>query len=77
MTFLFTPPLQLAGTPSVCIRSLDDAVDFLAGYAGRWPVTRNLMLRRLRAVSNEQESSDAANSFRWWAEMERLVIEQK
>ena len=77
MTFLFTPPLQLAGTPSVCIRSLDDAVDFLGAYAGRWPVTRNLMLRRLRAASNEQESRDAAKSFRWWAEMERLVVERE
>ena len=77
MTFLFTPPLQLAGTPSVYIRSIDDAVVFLGGYAGRWPVTRNLMLRRLRAASNEEESRDAAKSFRWWAEMERLVVEHE
>ena len=47
MTFLFTPPLQLAGTPAVSIRSLEDAADFLGGYAGRWPMTRDLMLRRL------------------------------
>ena len=73
MTFLFTPPLQLAGTPAVSIRSLDDATDFLGGYAGRWPVTRDLMLRRLRTASTEEETRDAAKSFRWWAEMERLL----
>jgi hypothetical protein len=33
----FEPPLQLAGTPIVFIRSLDDAAGFLRGYIGRWP----------------------------------------
>jgi hypothetical protein len=74
MTFLFIPPLQLAGTPAVSIRSLEDAADFLGGYAGRWPMTRDLMLRRLQTASTEQESREAAKSFRWWAEMERLLL---
>jgi hypothetical protein len=74
MTFLFTPPLQLAGTPAVSILSLDDAVDFLRGYAGRWPMTRDLLLRRLSTASTEQENREAARSFRWWAEMERLLL---
>ena len=41
----FEPPLQLAGTPIVFIRSLDDAAGFLRGYIGRWPVTRDLILQ--------------------------------
>ena len=46
----FEPPLQLAGTPIVFIRSLDDAAGFLRGYIGRWPVTRDLILRCLNAA---------------------------
>jgi hypothetical protein len=71
----FEPPLQLAGTPIVFIRSLDDAAGFLRGYIGRWPVTRDLILRRLNAASTEQETGEAAKTFRWWAQLEGLLLQ--
>jgi hypothetical protein len=71
----FEPPLQLAGPPIVFIRSLDDASGFLRDYSGRWPATRDLILRRLTAASTEHETDDAAKTFRWWAELEGLVRE--
>ena len=74
MTSAFEPPLQLAGTPAILIGSLGDAADFLRGYGGRWPATRNLILRRLDAASSEQEMGEAAKSFRWWAQMEGLLL---
>jgi hypothetical protein len=55
------------------IRSLDDATLFLRGYRGRWPATRNLILRRLDTASSEQEMGEAEKSFRWWAQMEGLL----
>ena len=73
MTPAFEPPLQLAGTPTVFIRSLDDAVAFLRGYGGRWPATRKLILRRLDAASTEQQMGEAAETFRWWAQLEGLL----
>ena len=73
----FEPPLQLAGTPIVFIRSLDDAAGFLRGYIGRWPVTRDLILRRLNAASTEQETGEVAKTFRWWAEQEGLLLQPK
>ena len=73
MTSPFEPPLQLAGTPIVFIRSLDDATGFLRDYVGRWPATRDLILRRLNAASTEQETGEAATTFRWWAELEGLL----
>jgi hypothetical protein len=72
MTPAFEPPLQLAGT-SVFIRSLDDAAAFLRGYVGRWPATRDLILRRIDAASTEQETRDAAKTFHWWAQLEGLL----
>jgi hypothetical protein len=69
----FKPPLQLAGPPVVFIRSLDDAAVFLRTYNGRWPATEVLILRRLEAASTEQETGDAAKTFRWWAGMEGLL----
>ncbi len=77
MTFPFEPPLQLAGTPVVFVRSLDDAAGFLREYVGRRPATRDLILRRLNAASTEQESGEAAKSFRWWAEQEGLLLQTK
>ena len=72
----FEPPLQLAGTPIVFIRSLDDVGRFPAGiYIGRWPVTRDLILRRLNAASTEQETGEAAKTFRWWAQLEGLLLQ--
>jgi hypothetical protein len=38
-----------------------------ARYVGRWPVTWDLILRRLDAASTEQEANEAAKTFRWWA----------
>jgi hypothetical protein len=73
MTSAFEPPLELAGTPPVLIRSLNDAVVFLRGYPGRWPATRNLILRRLDIASTERETCDAADTFRWWAQLEGLL----
>jgi hypothetical protein len=75
MTFMFEPPLRLAGKPMVFIRSLDDAVRFMREYVGRWPATRDLMLRRLSTASTEQETGDAVKSFRWWAEMEGVLLQ--
>jgi len=72
MTIVFEPPLQIAGT---VIRSLDDAACFLREHISRWPATRDLMLRRLSTASTEQETDDAVRSFRWWAEMEGLLIQ--
>jgi hypothetical protein len=73
MASAFEPPLQLAGMPTVLVRSLDDAAAFLRGYNGRWPATQDLILRRLGAASNEQETSEAVRTFRWWAQLERLI----
>jgi hypothetical protein len=69
--------LQLAGTPVVFIRSRADASNFLRAYAGRWPATRDLILRRLNAASTEQEAGEAAKTFRWWAELEGLPLHPK
>ena len=73
MTSPFEPPLQLAGTPVVFIRSLDDATGFLRVHVGRWPALRDLILRRLNAASTEQETAGAAKTFRWWAKLEGLL----
>jgi hypothetical protein len=73
MKFSFEPALQLAGTPAVFVRSLDDATDVLREYAGRRPATRDSILRRLTTASSEQEAGEAAKSFRWWAEQEGLL----
>ena len=77
MTFPFDPPLQLSGTPIVFVRSLSDATGVLRGYDGRRPTTRDLILRRLNAASTEQETGEAAKSFRWWAEQEGLLLPPK
>jgi hypothetical protein len=76
MTIMFEPPLQLVGKATVLIRSLDDAAGFMREYVGRWPATRDLMLRRLSTASTEQETDDAVRSFRWWAEMEGLLLQK-
>ena len=75
MTSPSEPPLRLAGTPIVVVRSLDEAAAVLQDYAGRRPATRDLILRRLNAASTEQETGEAAKSFRWWAEQEGLLIQ--
>ena len=75
MTSPFEPPLQLAGTPMVVVRSLDEATVVLRRYAGRRPATRDLILRRLIAASTEQETGEAAESFRRWAEHEGLLLQ--
>lgn len=77
MTIMFDPPLQLAGKATILIRSLDDAARFMRDHVGRWPVTRDLMLRRLSTASTEQETDDAARSFRWWANMEGLLLQKE
>jgi hypothetical protein len=74
MMSAFEPPLQLAGTPTVFIRSVDDAAVFLRGYGGRWPATRQLILRRLAAASTEHQMGEAAKTFRWWAQLEGLLL---
>jgi hypothetical protein len=40
---------------------------------GRRPITRDLILRRLVVASTKQETSEAARTFRWWAEQEGLL----
>jgi hypothetical protein len=77
MTFSFEPALQLVGTPTVVVRSLDDATDVLREYTGHRPATRDSILRRLTAASSEQEAGEAAKSFRWWAEQEGLLLQPK
>lgn len=77
MTFPFEPPVQLSGTPIVFVRSFDDASAILREYAGRRPVMRDLILRRLSAASTEPEAADAARSFRWWVEQEGLLLQPK
>jgi hypothetical protein len=77
MTFPFEPPLQLAGTPGVFVRSLDDATGVLRKYVGHRPATRDLILCRLSAASTEQETGEAARTFRWWAEQEGLLLQPK
>jgi hypothetical protein len=73
MTFSFEPVVELSGTPSVFVRSFEDATVILREYAGRRPAMRDLILRRLSAVATELEAADAARSFRWWAEQEGLL----
>jgi hypothetical protein len=73
MTFSFEPPLRLTGTSVVFVRSLDDATGVLREYGGRRPITRDLILRRLVVASTKQETSEAARTFRWWAEQEGLL----
>jgi hypothetical protein len=75
MTFSFEPALQLTGTPSVLVRSLHDAAGVLRRYVGHRPATRDTILRRVDKASTEQESCDAATSFRWWAEQEGLLLQ--
>ncbi len=76
MTIMFEPPLQLGGNATAPIRSLDDAACFMREYVGRWPMTRDLMLRRLSTAATERETDDAVRSFRWWAEMEGLLVQK-
>ena len=61
--FAFEPALQIAGSPTVFVRSLDDATGVLRGYAGHRPATCDSILRRLIAVSSEREACEAAKSF--------------
>ena len=75
--FAFEPALQLVGSPNVFVRSLDDATGVLRGYAGHRPATRDSILRRLIAVSSEQEAREAVKSFRWWAEQEGLLFQTR
>jgi hypothetical protein len=77
MAYSFEPALQLVGTPAVFVRSLDDAISVLQEYAGHRPATRDSILRRLTAASSEQETGDAAKSFRWWAEQEGFLLQLK
>jgi hypothetical protein len=77
MTFLFEPALQLVGTPTIFVRSLDDAAGVLREYAGRRTATRDSILRCLTAVLSEQQSCEAAKSFRWWAEQEGLLLSER
>jgi hypothetical protein len=75
MTLAFEPPLRLAGSPIVFVRSLDDATGFLRDYDGHRPATRDLILRRLNAAATEQQIGEAAKTFRWWAEQEGLLLQ--
>jgi hypothetical protein len=75
VTLSFEPALQLAGTPAVLVRSLDDATRVLREYTGNRPATRDSILRRLTAASSEQQSCEAVKSFRWWAEQEGLLLQ--
>ena len=77
MTFPFEPPLQLAGTPIAFVRSIEEATCFLRDYVGHRPATRDSILRRLNAASTEQETGEAAKSFRWWAEQEGFLLQTK
>ena len=74
MNFPFVPPLRVAGTPVVVVRSRDDAIGVLQTYIGRRPVTRDLILRRLSDASTKEETGEAAIRFRWWAEHEGLLL---
>jgi len=74
VNFSFEPPLQFAGTPVVVVRSRDDAIGILQTYIGRRTVTRDLILRRLSDASTKEETGEAANRFRWWAEHEGLLL---
>jgi len=74
--FRYNPPLQLAGTPTVIISSLDEAADFVRSYQGaRRPVRQDGVLHRLEGASTAEEQREAANAFRGWAESEGLLIE--
>ena len=75
MTFSFEPALRLAGTPVVFVRSLDDAIRVMREYNGHRRVTRDTILCRLTAASSAEQSCDAAESFRWWAEQEGLLLQ--
>jgi hypothetical protein len=75
MTFSFEPALRIVGTPTVFVRSFDDAARVLRAYTGHRPATRDSIMRRLAAASSEQQSCEAAKSFRWWAEQEGLLIQ--
>jgi hypothetical protein len=77
VTFSFEPALRLAGTPTIVVRSREDASQFLKQYAGRRPATRDSILRRIMAASSEQETDEAAKSFRWWAEQEGFLLQSK
>jgi hypothetical protein len=75
MTFSFEPALQLVGTPTVLVRSLDDATHVLREYTGHRPATRDSILRRLTSASSYQQNCEAEKSFRWWAEQEGLLLQ--
>jgi hypothetical protein len=46
--FKFDPPLQLAGTPKVMIRTLDESADFVRAYKGtRRPMVQDSVLHRV------------------------------
>jgi hypothetical protein len=36
---------------------------------------RDLILRRLNSASTEQETGEAAKTFRWWAQLEGLLLQ--
>jgi hypothetical protein len=74
MPSTFEPPLQFPGTPVIFIRSFDEAAHFLRGYGGRWPATQDLILRRLATATTEEQMGEAAATFRWWAQMEGLLL---
>jgi hypothetical protein len=72
--FRFDPPLQLAGTPTVMIRTLNEAADFVRTYkSSRRPLVQNSVLHRLDGASAPLEQQHAAYAFRGWVEFEGLL----
>jgi len=55
VTFSFEPALRLAGTPTIVVRSSEDASQFLKQYARRRPASRDSIPRRIMAASGRQE----------------------
>jgi hypothetical protein len=74
--FLLNPPLRLARTPLVLVRTLDEAAEFVRAYdIPKRALQRDGVLRRLEAAGDVQAKQEAANAFRAWVEEEGLLIE--
>jgi hypothetical protein len=73
MEYRFDPPLTVQG--KTIVFTLDDAAAFVRSFqAGRRPVMRDGLLRRLEAAHTEWEQKEAADAFRGWAEAEGVLV---
>jgi hypothetical protein len=71
--FRFDPPLTLKD--NIVVFTLDDAAAFVRSYKHtKWPEAQESVLRRLEGADSPEEQRHAADTFRGWAETEKVIV---